>query len=223
MLIKEVRLGATHLSSLYDFYKDCLELPVVQFKNSIIITAGQSRLVFEETPREDTPFYHFAFNIPSNKFKEALKWMQGKASLLWLQDYKSYAADFVNWHAKSFYFKDPSGNILEMIGRFDLQDNVYTSFFSKHIRNISEIGIVLPKESFDKEVDGLMNAFSLTYFDKQPPLPYFRAIGDDHGLFVVVPENRSWFPTENNPAKIFPMKISFIKNGEPSILKMGIF
>ena len=45
-----------------------------------------------------------------------------KAELLWLDDYKGYIADFIKWHAKSFYFKDPAGNILELIARFDLDD-----------------------------------------------------------------------------------------------------
>ena len=213
MLIKELRLCTNQLSSLYYFYKDLLELPLIQSSKSLVIAAGQSQLIFEETDEEEKPFYHFAFNIPFNKFEEALQWMQNTAELLWLDDYKSYIADFINWHAKSFYFKDPAGNILEIIARSDLNDTVDTPFFSGHIRNISEIGIVFPSDTFDADVDILRSRFSLAYFNKQPPLRHFRAIGNDEGLFVVVPENRIWLSTENDRAKIFPVQISFIEKG----------
>ena len=123
MLLKELRLKANHLSVLHNFYKEVLELPkVYSNENSLTIIAGTSKIIFEKTNEVENPFYHFAFNIPSNKFEEAFQWMKEKVELLWLDDYKSYVAGFVNWHAKSFYFTDPAGNILELIARFDLND-----------------------------------------------------------------------------------------------------
>ncbi len=198
-----------------------MELPVIQSsKNRIIISAGKSKLIFDEVNNGENPFYHFAFNIPSNKFDEALQWMQNKVELLWLKDYKSYVADFVDWHAKSFYFKDPAGNILEMIARFDLNDTSETSFSSKHIRNISEIGIVFPLTNFDEHVNSVMKNFSINYFDKQPSLAHFRAVGNDEGLFVIVPDNRIWFATKNEMSEIFPMQIAFKENNKLHELKM---
>jgi hypothetical protein len=221
MQIKTLRLQTSHLLPLYYFYKDLLELPVDKTsKHSITIIAGQSQLIFNEVNKTKNPFHHFAFNIPNNKFKEALQWMQSKVELLWLDDYKSYVADFVNWHAKSFYFKDPAGNILEMIARFDLNDEADISFSSRHIRNISEIGIVLPINTFDENINALMKRFPISYFNKQPPLPHFRAIGNDDGLFVIVPENRVWFSTKNEMSKIFPVKISFIEKQQLYELEM---
>ena len=123
MLLKEIRLQTKQLSALFNFYKDVLELPAIQpGNNSISVTAGKSQIIFDKTNAIENPFYHFAFNIPSNKFEEAFQWIQSKVELLWLNDYKSYIADFTNWHAKSFYFIDPAGNILEFIARFDLND-----------------------------------------------------------------------------------------------------
>lgn len=215
MLLKEVQLQTKNLSALYNFYKEVLELNCVYSdKKNIIVTAGKSVLIFEETDADVNPFYHFAFNIPSNKFKEAFEWMQRKVDLLWLEDYKSYVADFVNWHAKSFYFHDPAGNILELIARFDLNDTVDEKFSSKHIRNISEIGLVFPLKSFDNEVNNLLEKYPLSYFDKQPPMPYFRAVGNDEGLLVIVPENRIWFATKNMESKIFPSRISFMEKNK---------
>ena len=186
---------------------------------SITISAGKSVLIFEETDADINPFYHFAFNIPSNKFEEAFEWMKQKVELLWLDDYKGYIADFVNWHAKSFYFMDPAGNILELISRFDLNDSVEENFSSTHIRNISEIGLVLSAENFQKDVDELLKQYPLPYFDKQPPLPQFKAIGNDEGLFIIVPENRIWFSTKSTASKKFPMEITFIDNASTYVLK----
>ncbi len=112
MLLKEIRLQTKHLSALYNFYNDVLELPVKYLgEKNISIIAGQSQLIFEVTDDDLNPFYHFAFNIPSNKFEESIQWLQSRVKLLWLNDYKSYVADFVNWHARSVYFLDPAGNI----------------------------------------------------------------------------------------------------------------
>jgi hypothetical protein len=221
MLLKEINLQTNNLSALHNFYKEIFELTTVYSnEKSIAVTAGKSQLIFEETNSPGNPFYHFAFNIPSNKFEEALNWVKRKVELLWLDDYKGYIADFIKWKAKSFYFKDPAGNILELITRFDLNDIVDEKFSSKHIRNVSEIGLVFPVESFDTDVNNLLSQYPLRYFDKQPPMPHFRAVGNDEGLFVIVPENRVWFSTKDTISQIFPMQITFSENNTSYQLKM---
>jgi hypothetical protein len=215
MLLKEIRLQTKQLPVLFNFYKTVLELPAIQEdNNSISITAGKSQIIFDRTNTAESPFYHFAFNIPSNKFEGAFQWIQGKAELLWLNDYKSYIADFTNWHAKSFYFIDPAGNILEFIARFDLNDVADGPFSSAHIRNVSEIGLVFPVKNFDTDINNLLNQYPLSYFDKQPPTPHFRAVGNDEGLFIIVPENRIWFSTKNTTSRIFPISVLFMENSK---------
>ena len=209
MLIKELRLQSGNILSLFSFYKEVLEMSVSRSGSEITITAGETKLIFEKAAENENPFYHFAFNIPSNKFEEAYEWTKEKVKLLWLKDYDGFIADFVNWHAKSFYFKDPAGNILEMISRFDLNNPVEKTFSTAQIKNISEIGIVFPYDTFDEDVKKMIKEYSLDYFDKQPPLEHFRAIGNDEGLFIAVPENRVWFATEDN-AKICRTEVTFI-------------
>ena len=221
MLLKEISLQTKQLSALFNFYEEVLELPAIQSaNNSISITAGKSQIIFDKTIAIESPFYHFAFNIPSNKFEEAFQWIQNKVELSWLNDYKSYIADFTNWHAKSFYFIDPAGNILEFIARFDLNDIADGPFSASHIRNVSEIGLVFPIKNFDADINNLLIQYSLSYFDKQPPLPHFRAVGNDEGLFVIVPENRIWFSTKNTTSQIFPIRVLFIENNKLYELKM---
>lgn len=221
MLLKELKLQTQQLPSLFHFYKETLKLPVEKTGNhSIVVTAGASQIIFDTASEVKNPFYHFAFNIPFNKFEEAFEWIRDKVKILWLDDYKSYIADFQNWHAKSFYFIDPAGNIIEFIARADIKDVVDENFSSALIRNVSEIGLVFPAASFENEVHKLMEQYPLSYFDKQSPMPHFRAVGNDEGLFIIVPENRIWFSTKNTTSKIFPLEILFIENGNFFDLKM---
>ena len=212
MILQEVRLQTNRLFPVYHFYKNVLELRLTDDSDTqFTIHAGLTKLIFEKT-RDPLSFpnYHFAFNIPSNRIQEAHDWLKERTELLWIEDYKSYIADFTNWNAKSVYFLDPAGNIAELIARADLNDIIDEPFSSKHIRNVSEIGLVFPEKGFQRSIEQLLKDHKLEYFSKQPPLEKFCAIGNDEGLFIIVPENRSWYPCKDRPAGTFPMKISFL-------------
>ncbi|MBK5270799.1 MAG: glyoxalase [Bacteroidia bacterium] len=207
MHFKEIRLYSSHLQELFYFYYETLGLDCLVTENELQIRMRDTLLRFEKSTSNDNSYYHFAFNIPSNKIDEAYLWLKERLKLLWIEDHKSYIADFKTWNAKSLYFIDPGGNIVEFIGRFDLADVSETTFSASLIRNVSEIGLVFPEASFDNKIDKLLSSWDLSYFKKQPPLPDFRAIGDDNGLFICVPENRSWYPLKNKPALTFPLKV----------------
>jgi hypothetical protein len=212
MKITEIYLQTSKPSEVKDFYKSTLELETKSdTPGKIEILAGNTKIIFERS-NEGDPIYHFAFNIPSNKIDEAYKWLNQRVELLWMEEYESYIADFKNWNGKSVYFIDPAGNIVEFIARFDLHDEATSEFSSKQIRNVSEIGLVFPENSFDKKVCDLLTAYELSYFNKQPPLDKFRAIGNDEGLFICVPEGRPWYPTSSSMAGCYPMKILFDVN-----------
>ena len=187
-------------------------------EKEIIINIGNSELVFSEANQAE-PFYHFAINIPSDKIEEARTWLSSKVKLLWMDDYKSDIAEFTNWHARSVYFYDPAGNILELIARFDLNNVSDDPFSSKQFLSISEVGLAFEKEKFETSSAELLSNYSLSYFSKQPPLPQFRAIGDDEGLFILVPEHRNWYPTDK-PAGLFPMRVEFENDGDKYLLQV---
>ena len=220
MQLKELILQTKNIDELYAFYKNTLQLEVIKpDAKTISIHAGKTTLIFSETNDSEKPFYHFAFNIPSNKIEEALQWLKDKVDLLWIEEYENYIAEFSNWNARSVYFFDTAGNIVELIARFDLHDKVDEPFSSSHIRNVSEIGIVLNAEKFNTGVNEMMQQHELEYFSKQPPLKHFRAIGNDEGLFIVVPEHRNWYPT-NVPSKIFPLSAVFENNNNAYRLQL---
>lgn len=211
MKIRTLALQTASLKTVKEFYSSILELPVQPVdERKIIINIGTSVLIFTETTEKE-PFYHFAINIPSNKIEEAKAWFSDKVKLLWMEDYKNNIADFVNWHAKSVYFYDPAGNILEFIARFDLENETEDFFSSKQFLSIDEVGLVFKPKEFEQRTSELQNLYSLPYFNKQPPLPQFRAMGDDEGLFVLVSEHRNWYPTDK-PSEIFSIRIEFENN-----------
>jgi hypothetical protein len=212
MLVEKLILQTAYLKTLEEFYSSILDLPVQEISDKeIIIKIGSTDLVFVETNQTE-PFYHFAINIPANKIEEARSWLKRKIDVLWMNEYNSDIGDFVDWRAKSVYFFDPAGNILELIARFDLANETDEGFSSKHFLSISEVGLVLSKDGFESQTTQLLHDYSLPYFAKQPPQPQFRAVGDDNGLFIVVPEHRHWYPT-NKPAGIFSISVQFENEG----------
>jgi hypothetical protein len=219
MQVEKLVLQTGYLKTLEEFYSSMLDLPVQEAGKKIIVNIGNTDLFFVET-KETEPFYHFAINIPANKIEEARNWLKGKVNLLWMDDYNSEIADFVNWGAKSVYFYDPGGNIVELIARFDLANEASEAFTSKQFLSISEVGVVLKNEIFESKTIQLLHDYSLSYFAKQPPQPQFRAIGDDDGLFIVVPDQRNWYPT-NKPSGIFPMSVDFENEGKKYSLMMN--
>ncbi|MES2646441.1 MAG: hypothetical protein V4717_06165 [Bacteroidota bacterium] len=195
---------------LYDFYRNDLQLQAQKLSIDVFEIITRDTIIrFIPAVQNTSPTYHFALNIPSNKIIEAHDWLKEHVPLLWLKEYNSEIADFVNWNAKSVYFIDPAGNVVELIARFDLQDDEQATFSPLQIRNVSEIGLVLGVDNFEEQITAFMHGFSLRYFDKQPPLPSFRAIGNNHGLFIAVPENRVWYPTTNSVSKKAPVHIEW--------------
>ena len=212
MNIKEIYLQTSRLDQLKEFYSNILQLKVENSSSEIFtLFTTNTNVIFEKALKHD-PVYHFAFNIPSNKIHEASQWLMEKMSLMWLKDYESYIADFINWNAQSVYFMDPAGNIVEFISRFDLNDNVSSAFSPEQIRSVSEIGLVFSKADYHNRVNAILSECPLTYFSKQPSHESFCAIGDDEGLFICVEEGRAWYPTVKEGAGIFPLKVLFEKN-----------
>ncbi len=219
MLLKRILIQTSRLQELQEFYASVLQLKVEAINESKIrIHFGYSVIEVEESPKEE-PFYHFAINIPANKIEEARSWLVNKKiELLWMDDYKSDVADFRNWHAKSVYFFDPAGNVVELIARFDLNNETHEAFSSNHFLSISEIGLVFPQNEIDQQVELIMKETGLPYFLKQPPMQQFKVLGDDEGLFIIVTENRNWYPT-SIPSGIFPLEIVFENNGKSEVLR----
>lgn len=211
MKILEIEMVSENLESLQDFYKGKLGLPTDLSSDCqrLHIYAGETRLIFKKISGQK-PIYHFAFEIPYERVDELYEQMKEIVQILPVTD-TSYITDFASWKARSFYFYDPAGNILEYIGRAEADIYSSQSIAENPILFVSEMGIVTPK--VPDTVSFIQQHYGIPVFSKQPPMAEFAALGTDRGLFVVVAENRAWYPTQI-PAASFPACIVFEQDGK---------
>ncbi|MGV3464098.1 MAG: VOC family protein [Heyndrickxia sp.] len=168
---------------------------------------GETLLSFKETTSNNMPFYHFAMNIPHNKFQQAKKWLQDLGIKLNMEDGKDEVY-FETWHAESVYFEDPAGNIVELIARHHLPNEKAGDFSSEDLLNVSEIGIVrnqvLP---FVHE----LNKTGIPCWREEDES--FTPVGNEDGLIIVVKSGRRWYFSRRD-AEIFPVTICIKGIGE---------
>ncbi|MGH1365199.1 MAG: VOC family protein [Calditrichia bacterium] len=197
MLFREIQLETHLLDELKTFYVETLGFKVLnQRKHQFTLSAGTTKLTFKRTREDHEPFYHFAVNIPENLFAEAKRWLSEKATLL-IEDGKD-EFHFEAWNAHAIYCEDPAGNIVEFIARHNLPKKGDAPFHPEQILNISEVGI--PVEDVGLFCREVRQSLRLPLFDGNEK--NFAALGDEKGLFIVVPVKRPWFPT-SRPAGPF--------------------
>src|SRR5438552_5474144 len=134
--ISELNLLRDDLSAQRRFYVDVLHLPGVMSGDTLSLQAGSSKLTFRQTSGGPSGVYHFAFNIPENRFEEAKAWTSRRVPLI-----RSGAGEdsfhFETWNAHSFYFRDPANNILEFIARHNLENGSDRPFDEQSLLCIS--------------------------------------------------------------------------------------
>ncbi len=154
---------------------------------------GASRVRFAPGPEVCS---HFAVNVPPERFDEAVAWARERASLI--QD----DVPFPLWRARAAYYFDPAGNLVELIARERAPGD-------ELLIEVSEIG--LPVADVGAAVDFLEAELGLPHFsgDREG----FSAVGDDRGLFILVPVGRAWLFTDR-PATDAPLRVTIA--GEPA-------
>ena len=217
MNILELELLTDSITETELFYTGVIGLKTISKTNSSVsFAAGSTKLTFRSSENLK-PVYHFAFDIPNNKLLEAFAWIEKKTEIMEVVPPEKIA-DFYNWNAKSFYFYDNNGNILEFIARFSLDNASEKPFDGLSILSVSEIGLVTKNVS--KLSDEMFNKYGLSVFSKQPKLEKFIVLGTDTGLFILVEENRDWYPTHQK-AKSFWTKVVFSNDGKTREIKIS--
>lgn len=209
MKIIELELLTADIEETAAFYSKKMGLSFLSAnKSSVSFAAGSTKLTFKYS-KNTQAVYHFAFDIPHNKLFEAFDWMEKEVEILDIIPPEKIA-DFYNWDAKSFYFYDNNGNIVEFIARYCLDNASYKVFDGSSIVSVSEIGFVAKDVSaFSEE---LFEKYNVLVFSKQPKLDKFIVLGTDTGLFILSAENRNWFPTDTK-CQSFRTKVVFEHNG----------
>jgi catechol-2,3-dioxygenase len=191
MNFEKIRIYSANLAAQKFFYTETLALELLEEKsNSFTLKIGKTALQFVE--RQGATNYHYAFNIPSNKGAEALAWLKERVEIL---DWKGTdLVDFSDWNAEAVYFYDKDDNIVEFIARKNLNIKATAKFDTSQVLEISEMGA--PTDHVRGVYDRLQQFFSIEKYSGD--LTRFAAMGDEHGLFIVIDnQQKKWIPRED--------------------------
>lgn len=212
MYIQELALHTRRIGDQKTFYHATLGLPLqAETADAFTIQAGRTYLSFQESESDVSP-YHVAFTIPRQMFYEAKSWMKQCVSLL----HKNGEDEifFANLNARSFYFCDPAGNILEYIVHYNLNDEREPANGEAPVLHVSEIG--LPVEDVPMFADQLDKQFALKPYGGSIS-ENFAFLGDIFGQLVVVKVGRPWLPTETVQAAVAPVRLTIKGHQEQEI------
>lgn len=190
MRILELTLQSKDPAAQRNFYHDLFGLPVVaENAQSVTIQAGYTRITFEQWSIEAPPStYHFAFNIPENQLMPAKDWVTARTPLaIGPENEGREIYNFQSWNAHAFYFLDPDGNVVEFIARHNLPTASDQLFSERSLIGVSEISLATPNVL--QTVDGLQRHLGIDVYDGKGS-DLFSAVGDEHGLFIVVKVGR---------------------------------
>nr|WP_222439327.1 hypothetical protein [Sporosarcina sp. BP05] len=201
-----------------NFYIDILGFSLlIEDKSRFRIATGNSELEFIESEAVDHPFYHFAFNIPANKFKEAKLWTKERVKLA-VEDNEDEVY-FENLDAHALYFYDPAGNIVEFIARHSVSEESSKPFSIKSIFNISEMSLTV-NDSI--HASNQLNEIDVHERDNEKVnRDGLNFMGEkENGIFLLLTQpGRKWL-FSNKKSMIFPLEIT-LSNDQIIIINSG--
>lgn len=113
---------------------------------------------------------------------------------------------------KSFFFWDPAGNLIEYIARHDLKNSAAGAFSAKDFLYASEIAFI--SEDVTHTALEMRKALQLEQYRGGDDR--FRALGDEHGLLLVIIRGRRWgYEEKAPPTGIFPTVVT-IRGANPA-------
>lgn len=199
MKISELQMDTHRLDEMYVFYAKTLGFDVIEVSvDFFVVQTGFTRLKFRRTSSDVKPFYHYAFNVPSNLLSDSMIWLTERDIQFLIADGESLIDQGPSWNAHSCYFRDPAGNIAEFIARHSLVNSNSTGFSITEVMGVSEIG--LPVIHPENVIVELEEDFGLRALHDSS-FPNFVGMGLDEGLLIVVDYQRPWFPTREIPVQ----------------------
>ena len=197
--------AASLLPALASFYGGSLGLPLTHRDDGrLTIDLGES--VLELAPSAGSPFYHFAFLVPGDRFEAALAWARDRVELLPDKETGEAVFDFTNWDAKAVYFHDPAGSIIELIAHRGVGESRATGPFApSELLGLSEIGLVCDPPSL---ADELERELGLEVWDGtvagEGRLAF---VGAKARTLILCRAGRPWLPT-GRPAEAHPVEVT---------------
>lgn len=147
MRITEATLYTNRLDEMKRFYVEKLGLSVGEEDSTRFqIELGENTLIFQEAITEQERQYHFAINIPANRFKEAKEWIMSRVPLLTADGEDEIYFEGID--ASSLYFYDADENVIELIARHSINpESKIESFSSNEFLGIGEMSLTVEDPS----------------------------------------------------------------------------
>ena len=203
-MFKKVILYTDEIKQLQRFYMNVLNFPIKEVTaTQFSVQIGHSVITFIE--QKEKASYHFAINIPGNQFTIIKNWISNSYPLEINEGLDEIY--HVQFNADSFYIKDPSGNLIEFIGR--RSRDFLGTFTLEAFYNLSEISIVTT--SLTEVGEMLQDAGIPLYFNSKVDEANVNYLGRDDTFIVLTPESRKW-AFSNDPAIISPLTIYLTDN-----------
>ncbi|PEB39076.1 VOC family protein [Bacillus pseudomycoides] len=216
MLISRVTLYSNALEEMKDFYLNKLDFQLLHSSEmSFSIQVGESELEFRKNNLNSKPFYHFAFNIPSNQFSEAKEWAKKKV-VLNVEDGEDEVY-FSRSNAYSFYFMDPAGNIVEFISRHTTSPESNEPFSVHSILNVSEMSMTTDQVL---AVGNQLIEYGISVRDGEALSDGFHFMGENGVYLLLGPSGRRWFFSELDAA-VHPLLIEIDSEKQIEINRQG--
>ncbi|MFC4618751.1 VOC family protein [Camelliibacillus cellulosilyticus] len=196
MKLLKLRLTAEKIPEMKVFYRDILEMDIVQERETaFVVQAGESLLAFYKS--DEWGADHFAFRVDADWF-EVVKDRVVEKGMELRDEHGEYLLQSSFYQTKQLYFHDPDGNNVEILAQDASKNSKW--------HGICEIGIPVKNINQAKE-----HLASIT--NEYEGSDTFHFYGDAHGVFVLVKENRPWYPTEK-AATIHPITVE-VESDQP--------
>ncbi|AIK39970.1 glyoxalase-like domain protein [Bacillus pseudomycoides] len=216
ILISRVTLYSNALEEMKDFYLNKLDFQLLHSSEmSFSIQVGESELEFRKNNLNSKPFYHFAFNIPSNQFSEAKEWAKKKV-VLNVEDGEDEVY-FSRSNAHSFYFMDPAGNIVEFISRHTTSPESNEPFSVHSILNVSEMSMTTDQVL---AVGNQLIEYGISVRDGEALSDGFHFMGENGVYLLLGPSGRRCFFSALD-AEVHPLLIEIDSEKQIEINRQG--
>lgn len=201
-MFKKVVLYTNRLEEMKGFYEYQMGFRIIEEDAaSFTLSIGDSQLVFAESDR--AAIYHFALNIPGNQFSLAKSWASSRVALNRQEGMDEIY--YANFDADAFYFQDPAGNVVEFIGRRNVDR--MGNFSVDSLLNISEVSITTPSV---KEVGEQIEKLDIPVRGNKGIEPAaLNFLGSGDAFILLVAPKRVWYFSKQK-SEVHPLSIELL-------------
>ncbi len=205
IVYKELVLRTASLQAATEFWQGQLGFEVIDnTPTSVTFQIGSSRLKFLNQVTINAPIYHFAIEIPANQVENALDWLKneggkyadGPQQAVEILTDEETGAEIIYrplYKSRSVFFKDPNGQIIELIGR-EASENTVDGVFSRSLMTkICDFSLIT-KDA--RKCETLLNEeFGFRAFEGTSSS--YKPVGGAHGTLTMLIPGRPFIPTES--------------------------